>query len=684
MAGFGKRLFESTGKDQPRSTEKHTSRSPKRRGKLKEAASGMAKTSVADREATPSDEDELATEELVGTPTKRIKARKDVESVNGHWDHGEAVDSILFTTRSSGRTRRRPRKLTDDDIVLNDTETDVVAGPKGILTPSKSSRQKRGRINHKRVAFQSEPTEDELRIEDFEVPPPLAAKNHEENTLLNGHNDVDDFQVGDEPMAVIELFEEPNPVPEAKIVFEDLDPEIDKIKSVLLSRLTHKSLTPLAHLSSEYQKIHSLISKTVASGEGNSMLVLGSRGTGKRTLVETALMELQQEHRHEFHTIRLNGLFHNDDKLALREIWRQFGREMERDEEENKAGSYADTLSSLLALLSHPDDFEISTDKNHPPQNGQGHKTSKSVIFIMEEFDVFASHSRQTLLYNLFDIAQARKAPIAVIGLSTRMDVADSLEKRVKSRFSQRHVFVPQARNLEAFNEICKTCLRLSSTDKSHDEEKLDEIYVTRWNKWIDQLFSKDRAMQRHLSIIYTSSKSVPEFQQSCLVPISTLRALIDKSSCTGTQTGPLPTGEEFLSSAQSLRPPDSVLTELPSLTDVQLALLIAAARLDLIYGGGGTDGVGVNFESVYAEYVRLTSESRIASSASGAAVSSRVWGKEVTEGPWEELTEKGILIQAGKADMYKIEVLLEEIVPGVEVAGGRVPDDLRRWCKDL
>jgi origin recognition complex subunit 4 len=103
-------------------------------------------------------------------------------------------------------------------------------------------------------------------------------------------------------------------------------------------------------------------------------------------------------------------------------------------------------LASLLALLSHPS--ELSED--------HGDQTTKSVVFILDEFDLFTSHPRQALLYNLFDIAQARKAPIVVLGLTTRVDVVESLEKRVKSRFSHRYVHLSLPRNLPAFWEICK------------------------------------------------------------------------------------------------------------------------------------------------------------------------------------------------------------------------------------
>ena len=85
----------------------------------------------------------------------------------------------------------------------------------------------------------------------------------------------------------------------------------------------------------------------------------------------------------------------------------------------------------------------------------------------MDEFDLFTTHSRQTLLYNLFDIAQAKKAPIVVLGLTTRIDVVESLEKRVKSRFSHRYVHLSLPRSLPAFWDICKAGLTV-------DTEELD------------------------------------------------------------------------------------------------------------------------------------------------------------------------------------------------------------------
>lgn len=49
-------------------------------------------------------------------------------------------------------------------------------------------------------------------------------------------------------------------------------------------------------------------------------------------LVESVIFDLSNQ-RENFHVVRLNGFVHTDDKLALKEIWRQLGREMELDDD---------------------------------------------------------------------------------------------------------------------------------------------------------------------------------------------------------------------------------------------------------------------------------------------------------------------------------------------------------------
>lgn len=93
----------------------------------------------------------------------------------------------------------------------------------------------------------------------------------------------------------------------------------------------------------------------------------------------------------------MHGLIHTDDKLALKSITTQMNLDNAIDGK--VFGSFAENLTFLLACL----------------RSGQK-ATTKSVIIILEEFDLFCNHHNQTLLYNLFDVSQSAQAPICVIG----------------------------------------------------------------------------------------------------------------------------------------------------------------------------------------------------------------------------------------------------------------------------
>ena len=440
------------------------------------------------------------------------------------------------------------------------------------------------------------------------------------------------------------------------------------LKTLVMDGLTGKRRLPLVNLEEEYQKVRQLVEQTVLAGEGNSMLIVGSRGTAKTTLVGTVIEELATDHREDFHVVRLNGFIHTDDKLALREIWRQLGREMDVENDAVGARSnYADTLTSLLALLSHPSDAS-ETMQDH---------IAKSVIFVIDEFDLFASHPRQTLLYNLFDVAQSRNAPIAVLGLTTKVDIVDSLEKRVKSRFSQRYVHLSLPRTYAAFQDICKSVLACQNPAMSTLLNRGDATFPklhTAWMRYVDALFSKDPAFDAFLLNIYTRTKSVPSFLTACLLPVSLL-----SPNC-------IPTGLEF--AAQTFLPPDSKLHLLPGLSDLELSLLIATARLDIIL-----DTDMCNFNMAYDEYQQLASRVKAQSSAAGQTAvggGARVWGKEVASGAWERLADLELILPAigggkgetGRANgrMWRVDVGLEEIGPSVSGLSGV----MKKWCKEI
>ncbi|KAF7198508.1 Origin recognition complex subunit 4 [Pseudocercospora fuligena] len=436
------------------------------------------------------------------------------------------------------------------------------------------------------------------------------------------------------------------------------------IQKIVLEKATKKRPTTLVNLDDEYSKVSTLIEQTVTAGESNSMLLIGARGSGKTALVNQILREQAAKHATDFHAVRLNGFIHTDDKIALREIWRQLGREMELDEEESISKNYADTMTRLLALLSHPAEVGLETDQ-----------VTKSVIFVLDEFELFASHPRQTLLYNLFDIAQSRKAPIAVLGLTTRIDVAESLEKRVKSRFSHRYVHLSMAKSLSGFESICRSVMAISSDDLTADEKDVLDVSeealkfqpVAAWNAVVDKALASE-ACSSVIRRLYYTTKSAPELFATLSLTVATMPT-------------DSPTTKDLLEhfsnslSTASLQAPDSKLTLLSSLSTLQLALLICAARLTNIY-----NTEVISFALAYEEYKVLASKARLQASASGAIATTKVWGKDVAKGAWDQLIDVGLIMEDGRTGgTGRVDVALEEIgMSGVDLGAWG------RWCKEI
>ncbi|PMB64714.1 Origin recognition complex subunit 4 [Beauveria bassiana] len=455
----------------------------------------------------------------------------------------------------------------------------------------------------------------------------------------------------------------PAPVPPTVEVpdIPNLDRHLGAMQRVLLDRCAGRRRIRMFGQDEASDKVRQLIEQTVLAGEGNSILLIGPRGSGKTTLVENTIEGLSQEYGQDFHVVRLNGFIHTDDKIALREIWRQLGKQMKVDDDLLNRSNYADTMASLLALLSHPSEI-LGQDAG---------VTSQAVVFVIDEFDMFATHPRQTLLYNLFDIAQSRKAPIAVLGCTTRMDVVEMLEKRVKSRFSHRYVYLSLAKSLPAYWQVCRQGLMLGEVDGGkqglHVSLEGYADFQKYWNHKIEDL------LQYH----YYTTKSPSAFFSEWILPLSYLtpKDLTLRVPAVGDLT--------------SLAPPDSRMELLNSLSELDLSLLIAAARLDIV---AHTDTV--NFAMAYDEYSSLVGKQRVQSAASGLLAvggNVRVWSRGVASTAWERLVGLGLLVPSGigggrtlgsgglDGRMWKVDVSLEEIPAAVKLSAV-----MAKWCREI
>jgi origin recognition complex subunit 4 len=407
------------------------------------------------KEPSPVVEEDVETDELQNgvsgtTPSKPRSTRKTAASTRKKAviKRSEEEETIAITASRSSK-RRKPAT---ERITVPETEDELGDGsPTSNRKQTPSARRRMNRTDN--ITNHEEDQADGHDEEEMEV---------------DGNSVLDSVLDPTEPSP----FNKPTSAQKEKLVtsliYSNLAAgrELDLLKTVVMERISGKRPSPLIGLDEEYKSVHQVVEQTITAGEGNSMLVIGARGSGKTALVNKVLFEVSKENGGQYHVVRLNGFIHTDDKIALREIWRQLGKEMDIEEDGSGPGkNYADTLATLLALLSHPSE-----------QTGEvTDQVAKAVIFVMDEFDLFATHPRQTLLYNLFDIAQSRKAPIAVLGLTTRIDVTNSLEKRVKSRFSHRYVHLRLATTFTAFQGICKACLLVQPEQLSVEERGILE-----------------------------------------------------------------------------------------------------------------------------------------------------------------------------------------------------------------
>ncbi|KAJ2160166.1 origin recognition complex subunit 4 [Coemansia sp. RSA 552] len=429
---------------------------------------------------------------------------------------------------------------------------------------------------------------------------------------------------------------------------------MDAVRRTLLARLYGRAPVPeLVGLDAPLDAVRALLRQTVEQRESNTALVLGPRGSGKSAVVEQALKDTADSAgpgASSFHTVRLSGLVHTSDRTALRDIARQLL--VTQDLEHVLIGSVADAFAYILGLL-----------------RAAGSEPTP-VVFVLDEFDLLAQHPKQALLYALFDAAQARQAPIAVIGVSARIDAMDLLEKRVKSRFSHRQIHVHAASSLGQFAGIARAALNARGLLPDPDARRLAAS--------VDAALATPQ-VAAHIDCIFDLSKDT----RRLLLLFAPAVAHLDAAT-------PLLDPAHILPAAATaaLSPKARVLERVSLL---ELCLLIAMASLTRACRPK------YNFEMVYHEYKTFMSRHIMAASAAGAM---RIYKKPVALKAFETLVElelvrpvlpssdaharNDLLVAAGRAPKeYRLVQLMLEPAQIAELLAARddVPVVIRRWA---
>ncbi|XP_045473392.1 origin recognition complex subunit 4 [Harmonia axyridis] len=399
----------------------------------------------------------------------------------------------------------------------------------------------------------------------------------------------------------------------------------------------------------EREKILKLIQSTVEYGESNSALIIGSRASGKTTLVNDIIREVTLLKTFEDNAllVRLHGFVHTNDNLALKAITRQMN--LLNVVEGKVFGSFAENLAFLLDSLK------------------SGNKeTSKSIIFILEEFDSFCKHHNQTLLYNLFDISQSAQTAICVLGLTCRLDVVELLEKRVKSRFSHRQLFLfsdtyaDEKGMFIVMMDNIKSLLIL----KRSDSDAIDNIpasYISKWNKQVQHLLenkSFKSILQRFMDIDISKNRL-----KIILIPI--ISSLRDDNDTI--------TVESFQEQLNKFEQ-DGTIQAIHDLSVLELCLIIAMKHHTDIF-----NKQPMNFEMVLTRYTKFANANSSVQSVQRPVVMKAFEHLQNLE-LISFVSGGGSRIQK-EYQLFKLEATSQQIAEAVKSCPG-LPTEVVQWAK--
>ncbi|XP_047105535.1 origin recognition complex subunit 4 isoform X1 [Schistocerca piceifrons] len=340
-------------------------------------------------------------------------------------------------------------------------------------------------------------------------------------------------------------------------------------RNFIKQKILH-SYVPHEYYEAAHKQVADLFKRTVETGDSDSLLLVGPRGSGKSNLVHTVIKELLEEPSFTGAAlmVELNGFIHSDERLSLKDITRQLHAESLVGNREFR--SAADNLSFLLESLK------------------SGNKRSKSVIFVIDEFDLFCNRENQSLIYSLFDVAQAAHTPLCLLGITSYYHVLDLLEERVKSRFSRRQLLLHGAGGPDGLKSRYRHLQQLLYLPQRLCLLDIQSSFLEQWNSNLAKI-CEDRRVQDIIFQQHQTDTSDSYFRNFLFQVIS--RLSVEK---------PMLQVSDFVEIYEK-NMEDSKMNMLNGLSVLELCLVIAMKHFTEIY-----NGEPFNFELILRSYLRF------------------------------------------------------------------------------
>lgn len=271
-----------------------------------------------------------------------------------------------------------------------------------------------------------------------------------------------------------------------------------------------------------------LLRGCVVHGESNSILVVGPRGSGKSRLVRRALDTLAAEPeaaRRGYLVVHVSGLVHVDDVTAIRHVARALDpaadgaapakaaaaealpranlskkqRRKADESAEDMAGAAASATAPAASAIEGASAAETARALQVALRAG-ARENSRCLVVVIDEFDLYAHPHQQAFLYALLDHVQSGTTPMAVVGLTCRLDATALLEKRVLSRFSHQQIHLHREDSLDDYIATFGQMLTVPSDFRP-------ARLAQEWNQAVRQAL-ENSSLQAELRTLYDISRN--------------------------------------------------------------------------------------------------------------------------------------------------------------------------------
>lgn len=493
-----------------------------------------------------------------------------------------------------------------------------------------------------------------------------------------------------------------------------------KFKKYILSHLNltlpSKHIRLYSYLKDTYNEISRILEQSIIQKESHSVITVGPRNSFKSFLINYKLDLLSEDYHDQFITIKLNGFIHSEN-AAINGIATQLENQLKKissqrnnnsthininssrlednkrkkREEETKekstkkntdnsdvgvnqddnsnnisSGSLTEVFEKILRLLDSASREKISSSTSKTSET-----TKITVVFIFDEIDTFAGPVRQTLLYNLFDMVEHARVPVCIFGNTTKLNILELLEKRVKSRFSQRVIYIPKINSLDNFKlAIEEQLIPMEGIDNYNNIK-----YVKEWRTFIQTLLQdEDSKLFQNIKINYETFKSLITFRNGItplIVEATSFKDLKDMFQ-----------SMELFTKYNVNQLQSSLSARVKSLSNLELAILICSCRVAL-----KTKDDTTNFNLTYSEYksmVKLmnnmipsSSPTTLFNNSNIFEHSMKLWSKKDIKNIWETLQALDFLTDRGAVGLRESAIAVF-YASNYILQGTNMPFDLR------